>query len=351
VKRTSHITTYNGKPIIVNDNPITVAQIPVNGEALHQSVLLHPRYAKDIDHRLIEIYGFVRGRGIDVVEYAPVGGGHDGKRKSVADELRENGLPAYNVLNFKGTGADADEPLSMHPTHWWINGEWIKRRSGGFSEMRMWGGVWYSWAEDEFKNDMLRSSGIPTVEHLSIHRVPGKIVDTIFHGSRHKRRDLTQIVRAYNTNIRIRDCVGPTPAIMPKQVRQYIHPKDLVVGDSSLVLRQIHLAESGKELYCNGDVDDNRLIDGLFLDMENYEVGVIRDTQGNPGLKAIQSVVFAMNNSMALLSKHHFPEYLALLQERTGWPIAECRNNIPKTLREHFEREYRAAMSKSQHLK
>src|SRR3989344_7658785 len=96
----TEVVWAHGHPVVLEREPIEVAQVPVRGECLEESVILHPRYIpSEVPHKRIQVRGYRRGRTIDILLDEPL----------VINE------EPYGVLNFKGVGAFAEEEMVIHP--------------------------------------------------------------------------------------------------------------------------------------------------------------------------------------------------------------------------------------------
>ena len=92
----AELTVHHGRQVLVERDPIELIKIPVLGQAITQSILLHPQYAPNgIPYERIAVCGFVRGRTLDILLDEPM----------IIDG------EAYPVLTFKGVGADANRRL------------------------------------------------------------------------------------------------------------------------------------------------------------------------------------------------------------------------------------------------
>ena len=110
------IVVHEGYPVLLEKEPIELLKIPVNGDKLHESVLLHPRYAvPKVKYETIKVRGHRRGRTIDILLEEP---------------LKKNGK-IYRTLSVKGVGARGGTgEMVIHPTKWYstLLG-WIERES------------------------------------------------------------------------------------------------------------------------------------------------------------------------------------------------------------------------------
>lgn len=297
-------TTHHGHPVVQHPHPIELAIVPVKGEALHQSVVLHPRYVPDtVPHRKVQVHAHVRGRTIDLFLDEPL----------VIDG------EAFGVLTFKGIGADADEELIINPHAWYSIREYWKNRHdrGRYSqvEKRRWGMMTEKEAKDEHLDTTLSDLNIPQIPHVGHNRVPDKIGECIRKQyNTRKCPNLGQLVRACKTNIRY----NTTAAGLDSEVMEYIDPEALARIDAHFFAVQQQLAREGKMLYANGAVRDNRYIDGRFCDVENYAV---RPYQNEEAAKLVFSVMEESLNRLGyfrLGDRGKLDEYVTTLKEIVG---------------------------------
>jgi hypothetical protein len=300
------IESIDGHPCVLEKKPICVARIPVRGDALEDSVLIHPRYVpKEIPHEIISVRGYRRGRALYVLLETP---------------LEINGKK-YNFLDFKGAGANADRELVIHPTHMFINrfsggffkgvhdvydAHWVPREIDHFH--RVWGGLKYTEGRDEYSDPVLMDNNVPASPHVHLNHLPRRVCERItklrsITGRRplleqeapHNHR-LTQLVRASVTNIRMSD----VHLLKSFNARAPLHKyaTEIAVADAAFMQFEIDLTRSGRELVCIGDIADNRYIDGLFTDEGNY---AIRDECQDKEIDSSSCVV--LNDSLQFIKR------------------------------------------------
>ena len=149
---------HHGHPVFIEPGRIELAFIPVNGPALHQGILLHPRYIPPgYSHQLISVRGFRRGRSIDILLEEPI------------EYLDQH----YGILNVKGVGAwvrgirgEIDRPQVIRPLFWYSLHSWDRISECQKEARRIWGGVLNEAARDEFEKDVFFSYRFPSVPHL-----------------------------------------------------------------------------------------------------------------------------------------------------------------------------------------
>lgn len=282
------ITNHYGHPVVYEKEPIMLVKIPVNGERLDQSVLLHPRYAPSKrKYEKIAVRGFRRGRTLDILLDEPIV--VDGKE--------------YGVLNFKGVGADADEQMVIRPDGlWYMSGNW-KPEKDNFS--RCWGALLKADGIDEFYDRLLPDLGISFVPHIAVNHVPRDVCKLIAEKTGvEKYKFFSQLVRASSTNIRID---------MPKvwcQLERDINPSLLADKDAKVLKVQGSLKKNKKTLCIYGRIAENRFIDGIFVDAENYVI-----SYPDP----LDNFAFDMlYESLRLFTNAQKYDYLKCLEEKTG---------------------------------
>src|SRR3989338_7292913 len=117
IPRTVLCEEHFGKPVLREAKPIKLARVPVNGDRLQDSVILHPRYIPSgVDHELFSARVYRRGRTVDLFLDEPV---------EIAGE-------AYGILNFKGVGADArayQQQMVINSDKWY-RVKWVPRADG-----------------------------------------------------------------------------------------------------------------------------------------------------------------------------------------------------------------------------
>ncbi len=245
-----------GKPVLREAEAIKLARVPVNGDRLQDSILLHPRYIPSgVEHELFSARVYRRGRTVDLF----------------LDEPIEIAGVSYGILNFKGVGADADDEMVIDTDEWYEEWspllKWIPRASGD-SHGRVWGALAFEQGLDEFTAEIFHTYGIKHIPHVALNRIPRRVVNAIrrvCHGS--ERHDLAQLVRACKTNVRLdEDSYGRRP--YQECTEQWI--REIAEIDAALINAQVRLAKTGKMLRFIGSFAENRFIDGLFTDAENY---------------------------------------------------------------------------------
>lgn len=257
-ERKVHIEIHYGFPVIVEDKPIAIARIPITGDQPHQCIYLHPRYVpRGVDHERIEVRGHRKGRTLDIL----------------LDEQFVHCGDSYGIMSIKGGGADADEELVIHPKKWWKEKEgssrWISRTRGEADPyMRLWGAVQRKSGEKEYASDIFSSSGIPETPYIALNPIPPEISRYI-GAQRGFPFDLkiVQLARLANTNIRL----NMVPSIVEQERESYLNPETLADADVAAIMAQLRLVQQGRMIArIPGIVADNRYIDGVFTDRENY---------------------------------------------------------------------------------
>lgn len=256
--------TYHGMPVVREIREREIAKVPITGEELHQCILLHPRYVpKEVLHEIIKARVFVRGRSIDLFLEEPYI--HEGKE--------------HWILNYKGAGADADEELVIHPNLWWAATEhvlreetkkkWVPRSWGGYG--RMWGTVITEDGRKEYTGEPLTTLHIPYTPHIAIHEIPFPIRECIRKTHKTQREDmpyLSQMIRACRTNIRC-DRYGDNSVEIPAI---NVTGEEIADIDARIINAQKELINKGQVLHCEGNIRENRVLDGLLTDTENITI-------------------------------------------------------------------------------
>ncbi len=248
-----------GKPILREIKPIMLARVPVNGDRLQDSVILHPRYIPSgVEHELFSARVYRRGRTVDLF----------------LDEPIEIAGVSYGILNFKGVGATPDDEhdeLLINTDKWYDpqHHRWVPRGKGDpFG--RVWGALTLECGQDEFPAEIFHTYGIKHVPHVALNRIPRRVVNAIrrvCHGS--ERHDLAQLVRACKTNVRL-DEFSLSNGRRPYSEDTVQSIREIAEIDAAVINAQVSLAKNGKMLSFVGAFIENRFIDGLFTDEENY---------------------------------------------------------------------------------
>ncbi len=308
-------------PVILELKPLTLARVPITGDTLQESVLLHPRYVPaSVEHEIISVRGYRRGRTVDVL----------------LDEPLEINGTVYGVLNFKGFGADCVSDSSLfgmrlvresviHPNAWW---DWYGFEEGSDSYGRIWGAVSSVEAQKEYGDVSLNSLALPFSPYLAVHDIPKPVCDSIQEVERTARKDfcLGQIIRAERTNIRESDFSSSYNFWSRNELGidiQLIAPKRLAEIDGEVIKTFLALAEQGKMLAVNGSVAQNRFMDGMFTDKENY---TITHLEIHSALKYLCEVVL-LSSVSRFLNSENVPLYFSKLGEKTGINFNSFRDN------------------------
>ncbi len=254
-KECARLYQVDDQYVLLEPKNISVARIPVLGEKPLNCVYVHPRYVpKTVKHEVIEVSGVRRGRSLEL--------------------LLETDDGTHVVLSVKGTGADADEEMVMHPSKWWgcANGgnypmTWLSREKGDPAE-RQWGCVRKYDGELEMKRyeEHIRLLGIRYANQPGIVPVPKAVARKIqeVHGS-HFTPSLVQVSRLARTNVRLSDL-----HLLPAKTRKKIVDMSALAEiDEALFSRALILSLEGIHLEYHGYIDDNRLITGEYIDAEN----------------------------------------------------------------------------------
>ncbi|MCX6770571.1 MAG: hypothetical protein NTX79_00800 [Candidatus Micrarchaeota archaeon] len=306
---------WKGKsPIVIENKPVQIAAVPLNGnsrqlrngkisgDALKDCIIVHPRYVeKDAEHRILKVHGLRLGRTIDVLLDEPF---------SIAGEK-------HWIMNFKGVGADADEPMVIHPTQWWwinrayVQDHWAPRENcDKFG--RRWGVVQDKEAWSEMNEDVMQPLGIDMVMHVQANKVPWAVIRQIEQVTRLGNEDLelSQIVRACKTNMRM-----ITAYALGAFNRYGVNAERIAEIDAKILSAQIRLAQRQEMLGASGDMLSNRYVDGTLTDSENF---ALKQFEIYNCMKFIALVV---HSSISVLEEAAIPKYLETLAKKTGIPF------------------------------
>lgn len=297
------IKTHFGFPVVVEEEQLLLVKVRNETGGMP---FFHPRYAPDRKQEIIETDAYRHGRSIDTVLREPEGAG----KKRIT------------ILNVKGAGADADEPLVIHPNLWWDQedgdptSKWRPREIVG--ESRYWGAVTAEMGKVEFREQVLPGLGVPITPYLKMVRVPASVIGRIaeLHGA--MMPDLVQLTRSFRTNIRkslvheIEDPLELVKVLMP-----YYRTDLIIAADCAFVNALLRLAKEGKRICFNGHVADNRFVDGTFTDEENF---AIRDFALVEVERLIKDTITMWSH---IFTYHQRRKYLAELKRITGLDIDE----------------------------
>jgi len=254
-------------PSLVHPEPLRLARFPQNAP-LEKSVILHPREAGRFIKgacEIVELEGRVRGRTIYV-------------RSPDSDD----------VLNFKGTGADFPgrgeliidgnyAPAGGQPMDRWEFESRYRR-----NHVRIWGAVEYDEANGEFEEARkLMSLGLPVTPYIENNPV------TPFN--------LNQLVRKMGTTIRISEIEYIRDDVQFRLSETLV--KSLARFDVQWILFCLGRVSEGGTVLFDGVVEQNRYVDGLITDAENFKL------KGFDGLeRALAFPDGCVNSSIHLLT-------------------------------------------------
>ncbi len=293
-----------GKPVLKEAAPIELARVPVNGDRLQDSIILHPRYIpRGVDHELFSARVYRRGRTVDLF----------------LDEPVEIGGEEYGILNFKGVGANADQEMVIDLDEWYhCSWRWIPRADGD-EHGRVWGALTQERGQEELAAEIFHTNGIKHAPHVALNPIPSRVTEAIRQvHHRSQTHDLTQLVRACKTNVRV------DQYSRHNQGRQYHDRTErwwierIAEIDAALINAEVTLAEKGETLYFVGSFNENRFIDGLFTDAENYGLREFRPFHA--GL-FIEGAMYS--STFALIPCGQWRSYYRYLEEKTGLPFTD----------------------------
>lgn len=307
-----------GHLVLRENKAIRLARVPVNGDRLQDSVILHPRYIpKGVDHEIFIARVYRRGRTLDLFLDEPV----------VVDGTE------YGILNFKGVGANADRPLIIQPDDWWRKqiGIWVPRKMGD-KYGRVWGGLTKGKARREFPARLFHEYGIYHAPHLALNEVPAEITRYIkrsVHGT--ERHNLVQLVRGLQTNIRFDNY-----HLLTREQEKQVDIPLIAKEDANLINTQFALARKGQMLGFIGQLSENRFIDGRYTDAENLYTGELKWWDAVNFLDDVATHFSRYNNSDGRRWK-----YYKELETETKLPFFSMEkpwNSSRKILMEELER-------------
>lgn len=344
----TQIQHHHNTLVIQETRPRTIARVPITGDSFQQSILLHPRYVPEsVPHELFRARVRQRGRTTDIFLEEPI---------------IINGVE-YTILNFKGTGADAEKSQQViHPEAWWgypslkhpavqfiypfmeKNNEstktWIRRGSDPFK--RIWGALKKSDGEEEYHAEPLLTLNIPRSPHIALHTIPQEISERIrkYHGCT-THYTLSQLIRACTTNIRCDDFYG-SQVLGEYQTEE--RARKIANIDARAINAQRELLRQGTYLHLEAVLKENRYIDGTFTDTENYDIQPINELTPNNVKEYISEII---RSSIAIISPELQTAYAQQLEQKTQLQLTrisrysrdfyveiEDIENIPE-LREH----------------
>ncbi len=270
------LTTHFGEPVMVEERPIEVAKIPVNGDELHQCILIHPRYAPNAQK--ITVRGLRMGRTIDVL-----------LDKTFSFEGQE-----YGVMNFKGVGARAFEDMTIQLKRWYSRGNWME--NGRLDNRnRIWGAHIASGAREELECRILRILEIPEIPIIAVNEVPREGL-TIWKNYKIVP-SLAQLVRLEQTNIRLSYLDVKR---FGDDVAGLVEPEKLGRMDGKMIAKQLELAKEGRMVVFDGLVDENRFVDGAMTDRENFTLCDFNPAACSRPVGIRRAGHFGMNNGKSL---------------------------------------------------
>jgi hypothetical protein len=295
---TIHLVEHLGRLALVEDKPITIAVVDPYDD-LTKATVLNPRYATNVPHRLVNIWG------------CRMSGCNQGR---ILDALTEEPFEVkgqeYGILGFKGTGRDADgKDMVLHPTHWYDGTKRWDYCPNGDHHGRRWGFVLKRAGLDEMADrvldKMLAEFKIPVTPYLNMNPLANRVLEAIVkeHGERGGDLDLlraeepVQLTRALSTNIRMLFAARFFDSNINRIMEPYLNAEALATIDQAFVLMLIRLANNAKRLNSCGSFEDNRLFDGTLADTENLVIAP-RDEISLP-LVGAENLFYGANHCLA----------------------------------------------------
>ncbi|MBI5046192.1 hypothetical protein HZC07_00475 [Candidatus Micrarchaeota archaeon] len=290
-KRQLEVVQFNGRPVLIDQKPFVLARIRTkkpeqNGDGepsdrIEHSVFLHPRYVpKSVPHEIVQRRGRLSGRTLYLL-------------LDQEDPVTDSSGKQWDILNWKGAGADTDQPMVIDPNSTW-KGAGPQLRSEAIE--RVWGGVAHSQGQDEFLDTFLIDAGTPFTPHISLNPFPDEL-DTVFVSRLWPEETYSQLVRAVPNTARL-DADA-------ELLVQLIDPTRLLEVDVKLLELQIKLAQKGKLLLFDGLVESNRYPDGTFTDAENITVHPVTAEFERSFRNARRLACQLTSSSVVILSKTH----------------------------------------------
>ncbi len=300
----TQLTYHLGYPVLIETREMELARLPVNGERLQDSIILHPRYVpKDVNHEIFTARVYRRGRTLDLFLDEPI----------VVDDVQ------YGVLNFKGVGADADRDLVIQPERWYAKGvsdtwpflveTWVPRKSAD-DFGRVWGALTKGKAQREFPAQLFHDYHFQHAPHLALNEVPREITDYINRVEQGKgRHKLVQLVRGLQTNVRF-----DKMDVIPRDSKYDIDLEAIASADAKMFETQVRLGRRGKMIRLTGNIAGNRFVNGNFTDAENYCVDELDLELSASFLTRLMTSV-----TWSPLARKKKEYYLALMEKKTGF--------------------------------
>jgi hypothetical protein len=308
-REVSFFTDSSNNLIQLESNPVVLATTKDAGDFHdgHKNIVFHPRYALSLeDITLLIIKGFANGRTLDILLPG-------------ACVYQED--QAYSLLNIKGVGAHALEPLQVEQN------SWFNRKEGKFvpfesimdkSLGRRWGLIDTYEATREYKNNLFNQLGLPQVPHISLNEVPEDIFP--FKGT-------SQLVRGIKTNVRLDDIF----LISVPALQKYVDEEKITDIDKKYFEVQKELAKENKQLISvMGRIANNRYIDGAFTDMENYAIKTFKTREDllKKATSAFMNILGCGYLSLSLNDEKR-DNYLTLLENKTGIKFTKFKDKDP----------------------
>jgi len=351
------VVPHFGFPVLVEQKPIKVSAIRVQeGEGLSGSVLVHPRYGKNVPGaETIEVWGHYYGRNIFVL----------------MDEQSDFAGGNYGVAKFKGAGAEAEgRQLVLHPRKWYSReGQYMKMIGDFYTGERVFGAVREKDGVNEFGMALPAGYAIPCNPNFRLNPMPKEVLEAaiavenvskedaspitaelfkmlntpgvqLYQAAmgkkfpRFKKRNeanrkfaeeckafpsFCQVISLCNSDIRMD---AGRKFGLDGQLLQHVDAERLAQIDAKIVNGAISMKKTGSVAF-DGYIDENRFIDGLMTDLENFS---IKNTPWH-------ALVFAANliaSAMHFLGKERFKIYANTIRNETGLSVREILDKVKK---------------------
>ena len=311
-----------GHPVLREAKAIELARVPVNGDRLQDSVILHPRYVpQGVEHEIFIARAYRRGRTIDLFLDEPI----------TVDGVE------YGILNFKGAGSNAVsddnardvQELVIHPDKWYCGWRAVKWQKRDDPYDRVWGALTKEAAEKEYPAKIFHDYGIRHAPHVAVNEIPNEITERMreVHQGNEKHH-LVQLVRALRTNIRVDDFIKRGATKYHGNVEQRL--EDVTDIDGAYIKAQINLAKKQKMIWFIGDIEENRFIDGLFTDAENFSIRdldlLFRDLDLFEAACFVRGLIISSID--AVIYDIPYQEYYMRLEAKTKIPFTQWDSEL-----------------------
>ncbi len=276
---------HNGIITPKNRVPFRLARIPVHGNRLEESILVHPRYVPTgTKHEIVRLHGFSLGRVIYVI----------------LDEPIKIGEKEYFFLSIKGTGADISHTtkttrkrrlLAIDPGKqpYTPSAEVVFPITRSDYWQRIWGGLDLEAAHLEFqKAQFLIDCGLPFSPHLSVNPFPREVNNAI--AQQNGQSPLSDYAESFAELVRAVACPIRLQPQFYRNVSDFVrrpYLSTIAAADAQFVKLVLLLAAAGTRLVYHGVFSHNRYLDGTFTDAENFHLEPLVDKQKDTPISSL----------------------------------------------------------------